>query len=344
MAKQSMAQLIRVGVFYDGNYFFHVSNYYAYQHARRARINIKGLHNFMRKKIAELENCEERYCQLVDLHYFRGRLSASEASSRDILYAERTFDDVLLREGITTHYLPLGSEGNEKGIDVWLALEAYELALHKNFDVIALITGDGDYVPLVRKLNTLGTRVAVFSWDYEFRDRFDNLRVTRTSQTLIDEVTYPVSVSQIIEDRAHRNSPEVRYLFVERAAPPVEPPERRPAPPTRPVEDLPEPEYVGEIRALKEGYGFLRHPEFGENLFFWSGELKNSDFSMLREGDVVAFDLGQNDRGPCAINVHLRPNGVPDSPEDFEDYDEDEDEDAIEGDLYEEEEELSSED
>ncbi len=40
----------------------------------------------------------------------------------------------LMSEGVTTHYLPLrnfGGRREEKGIDVWLALEAFELAIYK---------------------------------------------------------------------------------------------------------------------------------------------------------------------------------------------------------------------
>jgi hypothetical protein len=63
---------------------------------------------------------------------------AQEAEQRGVLLRERAFDDVLVREGVVTHYLPLGPEG-EKGIDVWLALEAYELAIYKRFDVSVLV-------------------------------------------------------------------------------------------------------------------------------------------------------------------------------------------------------------
>jgi hypothetical protein len=84
-------------------------------------------------------------------------MKAREAEERDILFQERVFEDVLMYEGVTTHYLPKGRDG-EKGIDVWLALEAFEMAIYKRFDVLVLIAGDGDFVPLARKLNTLGTR------------------------------------------------------------------------------------------------------------------------------------------------------------------------------------------
>ncbi|MGH7223463.1 MAG: NYN domain-containing protein, partial [Gemmataceae bacterium] len=208
-------RLTRIGIFYDGNFFFHVSNYYHYHHERRARVSISGLHAFVRQQVADCEKTDPRYCQIVDAHYFRGRLRAADAEDRDLLYKERVFDDVLVREGVTTHYLPLTREG-EKGIDVWLALEAYELAIYKRFDVVVLVVCDGDFLPLVRKLNTLGTRVMVLGWDFHFVDPNGNDRETRTAQVLLDEVTYPIMMHPIIEDRARQRDPLLNGLFVPR--------------------------------------------------------------------------------------------------------------------------------
>ena len=167
-------KLTRIGVFYDGNYFLHVSNYYAYHHERRSRISIAGLHEFVRQHIADEDDKDFALCQIVDAHYFRGRLSAQEASNEgNRLYYDRLFDDILMMEGVTTHYLPVRTvQGyrQERGIDVWMALEAFELTLHKQFDVVVLIASDSDFVPLVRKLHTLGVRVMVLTWDYEFYD------------------------------------------------------------------------------------------------------------------------------------------------------------------------------
>ena len=208
-------KLTRIGIFYDGNFFFHVSNYYHYHHETAARISIGGLHAFVRQQVADCEKSDPRYCQIVDAHYFRGRLRAADAEDRDLLYKERVFDDVLVREGVTTHYLPLTREG-EKGIDVWLALEAFELAIYKRFDVIVLVVCDGDFLPLVRKLNTLGTRVMVLGWDFRYLDPNSNERETRTAQVLLDEVTYPIMMHPIIEDRARLRDPLINGLFVPR--------------------------------------------------------------------------------------------------------------------------------
>lgn len=209
----SQGKLTRIGVFYDGNYFLHVSNYYKYSHPRKARISISGLHHFIRQEVAKAESTDPRYCQIVDAHYFRGRLNADEAKQRDQLYRDRQFDDILIREGVVAHHLPL-SQGGEKGIDVWLALEAFELAIHKRFDVSVLVAGDGDFLPLVRKLNTIGTRVMLAGWDFKFTDDKNVDRVTRISQSLLDEVTYPLMMHQEIDDRSRKDDPLVNGLFM----------------------------------------------------------------------------------------------------------------------------------
>ena len=125
--------------------------------------------------------------KIVDSHYFRGRLNATEAQQRgSVLYYDRVFDDILMSSGVTTHYSPLrsgsGGRKGEKGIDVWFALEAYESATLRSLDVVVLIASDGDYVPLVRKLHALGTKVVVLAWDFEFTTDNGSQRVTRTSQ------------------------------------------------------------------------------------------------------------------------------------------------------------------
>jgi cold shock CspA family protein/uncharacterized LabA/DUF88 family protein len=299
------ARLRRIGVFYDGNYFLHVSNYYNYVHDRKTRISIAGLHDFIRHKVAELEgdSTSYRHCQIVDAHYFRGRLAASEASQRgNQLYFDRVFDDILMHEGVTTHYLPVRSSAQgvryEKGIDVWLALEAFEQAFYKRFDVVVLIASDGDYVQLCRKLNTLGSSVLLLSWDFEFTDDFGNNRVTRTSQDLLNTVTYPVAMHELIDNRVSKDKYLINSLFV-----PKEPKSAAPR------EFAPSKEneagiHVSEILSMKTGYGFIKYPP--NNLFFHYQNLSGVDFNELRSGDKVQFEITQNEDGEdVAINVEL---------------------------------------
>jgi cold shock CspA family protein len=301
-------KLTRIGIFYDGNFFFHVSNYYHYHHERRARISIGGLHSFVRQQVADREGTDPRYCQIVDAHYFRGRLRAGDAEDRDLLFKERVFDDVLVREGVTTHYLPLTREG-EKGIDVWLALEAFELAIYKRFNVIVLVVCDGDFLPLVRKLNTLGTRVMVLGWDFRYVDQNGNDRETRTAQVLLDEVTYPVMMHTIIEDRARQRDALVNGLFVPRKEFSFATTAARPAP-VAPVGEAGE--EAGTIQNLKSGYGFIAPDRGGPNMFFFHLDVLDVDFLDLKAGDRVQYVIGQNDRGSCAKQVRrLTVSSVP---------------------------------
>lgn len=301
------SKLTRVGIFYDGNFFFHVSNYYHYHHERRARISIGGLHAFVRQQVAECEGTDARYCQIVDAHYFRGRLRAGEADDRDLLFKERVFDDVLVREGVTTHYLPLSRDG-EKGIDVWLALEAFELAVYKRFNVSVLVACDGDFLPLVRKLNTIGTRVMVLGWDFKYVDHNGNDRETRTAQVLLDEVTYPVMMHTIIEDRARQRDPLINGLFVPRKEFSFASSAARPPVPAAPVGAAGvEP---GSIQTLKNGFGFIAPERAGPNMFFFHLDVVDMDFLDLKVGDKVQYVIGQNDRGPCAKQVRRLTGGA----------------------------------
>ncbi len=317
--------LTRIGVFYDGNYFLHVSNYYNYSHERRSRIAISGLHQFIRNQVSEVEGVDVRLCQIVDAHYFRGRLNAHEASQRNNqLFYDRLFDDILMSENVVTHYLPVKSyQGarQEKGIDVWLALEAYELALYKKFDVTVLITADGDYVSLVRKLNTLGTRVMVLSWDFEYQNEDGEKMVTRTSQDLLEEVSYPVPMHELIDNRMRKNESLIHNLFVKQQLKPAtayasangagyansvpgdvltlsagmdgdgleyDPADRK----------------ISTIRSLKSGYGFINFPP--NNLFFHYTSLLDVDFNELQLDDQVEFRIGQNGEGKdIAVDVRL---------------------------------------
>lgn len=317
MALLNTSKLTRIGVFYDGNYFLHVSNYYAFNHPRNSRISLRGLHDFIRHQVGLKEATDTRLCQIVDSHFFRGRISANEAQQRgNLLYYDRVFEDILMWEGVITHYLPIRNSGGrreEKGIDVWMALEAYELTLLKQFDVVVLITSDGDYVPLVRKLNNLGARVMVLSWDFEFTDNEGKHIVTRTSQELLEEVTYPISMHELIENRALKNDVVVQNLFVKRdehaarqtvyssdvgfAGPAKTEPrvfkERATrAPEAAEQEEVSSERYESFILSLKNGYGFIKYPP--NNLFFHATDLTNADFPELQEGDPVEFAIGYN--------------------------------------------------
>lgn len=299
--KNSRKDLVRIGVFYDGNYFLHVSNYYNYFHPRKKRLNIAGLHEFIRNLVASEEEADSRNCQVIEAHFFRGRISAQEASQRgNQLYNDRVFDDILMSEGVVTHYLPIrprGGRREDKGIDVWLALEAFEQTFYKRFNVLVLITSDGDYVPLIRKVNSLGTKVMVLSWDFDYTDDQGREVTTRTSQELIREVTYPVAMHELINSGLKSKDRLTENLFTVQDFGQAKPMEK-------PVS----PEEIKQARvlSLNNGYGFIQYPP--NNLFFYYLDVVDGDFDELIEGDMVEFTISKNDRGQdVAKNVRKVP-------------------------------------
>lgn len=216
--KSDRKAMIRVAVFYDGGYLNEVSNFYKFYHPKQSRISIYGIHSYIRRQVSAFEQVDERRVQIVEAHYFRGRFSAEAANQAGKLKAERMFDDVLIRAGVVQHYLPVderSSRPQEKGIDVWLSLEAFDLAVHKKLDVVALLGCDGDYVPLIRKLNGIGTRVILLAWDFKYTMPDGSDRETRTSRALINEVTYPVMMHEVIDKATNDKENHLDILFID---------------------------------------------------------------------------------------------------------------------------------
>ncbi|WP_288670546.1 NYN domain-containing protein [uncultured Alistipes sp.] len=270
----------RIGVFYDGNFLLHASNYYNYIHPVKRRLSLGGLHNFIRHRVAEEEGIEPSKCQIAQAHYFRGRLNAAEAAQRgNQLYNDRVFDDILMSEGIQPHYLPLRNlqgKKEERGIDVWLSLEAYELAMTGRIDTVVLIVSDTDYTPLMRKLTGLGLRIMLFSWEFEYVNDDGVKMVTKTSHELLSLATYPVAMHDVINYGVQQNNPLISEMFV------------APDPSRQAREQTFE---TSEILSLKNGFGFIKYPN--NNLFFHYQDVVG-EFADLNVGDPVEFTIEQN--------------------------------------------------
>ena len=336
MSKAS-SKLTRVGVFYDGNYFLHVSNYYNYNHDRKRRLSIAGLHEFVRAKVAEEEGTEAHRCAIVEARYFRGRLPAKTASQKENrLYYDRVFSDVLMSEYVQSMHLPLRSSHGkyeEKGIDVLVAVEAMTLAALDQIDVLVLIASDGDYVPLVRKLPSLGVRTMVLSWNFEFEDSEGRLAVTRTSQDLLHWSTYPVDMVTIIEEPLEDEERLVEELFVSqdsRREENREPDGERSGEKVVYSED--EDPRTSTIMSLKNGFGFISFPD--NNLFFYHGDVEGVDFKTLRIGDEVTFTLAKNDKGEniakrVTLSTYAVGEGMDDDDDDDDDLDDGDDDDDL---------------
>ena len=156
---------LSIGVFIDGGYYAKINE--GFGEARE--VNLKALLNFITRKIAQDNKIEIRRFYLTECHYYRGRYRADDAKSRNLLYAERRFEDMLIENDVIFHYKHLRTNPKggviEKGVDTWFALDTYEMTLYREFDFVVLISGDADHEMLARKLKALKTHVILLTWD-----------------------------------------------------------------------------------------------------------------------------------------------------------------------------------
>ncbi|MDI3479347.1 MAG: hypothetical protein PWP68_1060 [Rikenellaceae bacterium] len=300
--------LIRLGIFYDGNYLLHVSNYYNYFHERRSRISMHGLHKYIKYYVSSIEDIDTKYVTITQSHYFKSRLSVKEVGNKqNQLFFDRLFDDVLMMENVVAHYHPVRNIQGikmEKEIGMNLALHAYEIASNNKIDLLVLVACDGDYVSLIKKINGLGIKVLLVSWDFEYTDDQNYLRMTKTSQDLIEEATYHLALNEIIDDPANKGNTFIEGLFVSKLDRRYDISQYFDEVVNEDLSTLESDNQMHEssILSLKNGYGFIKYPP--NNLFFHYQSVQDADFNELQIGDEVLFEIAKKDNGEeLAINV-----------------------------------------
>ena len=108
----------------------------------------------------------------------------------------------LLHAGIDTKFQPMSHSTNtEKGIDVAMAIKVLEVGLANTMDLAILVTGDGDFVPLVQALMKNSIQVAVAYFEYED----ENGRKSFCNERLKDACSFEVNINSLETDREYKN-------------------------------------------------------------------------------------------------------------------------------------------
>ena len=180
-----------IGIFIDGGYYAKINEGFAGTRS----VNLKGLLNFICKRISQEENIDRKRLYITECHYYRGRYRAEDARTRNLLLDERKFEDMLIENDVIFHYKHLrtapGGGVIEKGIDTWFALDTYEMTLFREFDYVVLISGDADHEMLARKLKALKTHVILLTWD--------PADTASTSRFLKEEVCTHIDMNRLVE-------------------------------------------------------------------------------------------------------------------------------------------------
>lgn len=161
------------------------------------RLNLQKLSKYIRECIADKFGLDASQCLITESHFFRGRFRMPDAKKKNRLEGERALEDILIDNDVVFHYKHIKEmeDGSikEKGIDVWFALETYELAMYRDFDFVVLITGDADHEMLVRKIKALKKQVVLLTWDVDRQ---------ATSPALKEEVTMHIDLDEIAKEDA----------------------------------------------------------------------------------------------------------------------------------------------
>ena len=144
-----MQGLFRIGVFYDGNHFNYAQNYF-YGNGY-GWISFQPFHRLLEDYIRKQIQGDYDY-KVVYAAWYQGLFSASNAEEKHLKLDRHRHHD-LMHAGIDTKFQPMSQTSNtEKGIDVAMAIDVLEVGLTDVIDLAILVTGDGDFVPLVRSL------------------------------------------------------------------------------------------------------------------------------------------------------------------------------------------------
>ena len=186
--------LCRIGVFYDGSYFTYARRHFYYDR-KIGWLDLKPFHILLENYIRTKEQ-GYTHCRVVHGAWFQGMFSAGQAAEKQLKTDRNLYHD-LMHAGVDPKFMPMPQSGaNEKGADVALAIDAMQVGLDGKIDIAVLVTGDGDFVPLVRALMKQGIRVmaAYFEYDHGDHKSFINER-------LLNVCNYSMNVTAMEKDK-----------------------------------------------------------------------------------------------------------------------------------------------
>jgi hypothetical protein len=189
--------ICRLGVFYDGSFFSYAQNYY-YHQRQLGWLHFPELHRFLEKYIGLREQGFASY-KVVYAAWHQGLFTSKEASA-DQLKRDRDRYHDMMHAGVDPKYLPMSQKHGEKGVDVALAVDALQVGLGRMIDVAVLVTGDGDFVPLVRALNKQGVRVLAAYFAFEAADGSKSF----INERLLTAANYGVDIDALGSSKEHK--------------------------------------------------------------------------------------------------------------------------------------------
>ncbi len=191
--------ICRIGVFYDGSFFAYARRYY-YQERDLGWLRYLPFHAFIEAFIAHKEQGYASY-RVVYAAWHQGLFTSKKATPEQLRFDRNQHHD-LMHAGVEPRYLPMSQTQGEKGTDVALAVDALQVGLDGKIDIAVLVTGDGDFVPLVRALNKQGVRVLGVYFEFQTKDG----KKSFINERLRSVVNYAVDVNALENDKEYKQA------------------------------------------------------------------------------------------------------------------------------------------
>ncbi len=147
-------------VYIDGDFFDRVK----YSLIGNSKVNIRTFAEGFARKI----DCDVR--RVYYFHALPYMSAESTTEEKEAYNGKQKFFDALRRNRIEVrlgHVIknidinPNRPDFQQKGVDIYLAIETLTDAFNRNMDELILISGDDDFVPLMERIKMLGIMVKV---------------------------------------------------------------------------------------------------------------------------------------------------------------------------------------
>jgi uncharacterized LabA/DUF88 family protein len=191
--------ICRIGTFYDGSFFAYAQRYY-YHERDLGWLRFQPFHAFIESFLAQKEQGYASY-KVVYAAWHQGLFTSKKATPEQ-LKSDRNLHHDLMHAGVEPKYLPMSQTQGEKGTDVALAVDALQVGLGGKIDIAALVTGDGDFVPLVRALNKQGVRVLGVYFNFKAKDG----KKSFMNERLLSVINYAVDINSLENDKEYKQA------------------------------------------------------------------------------------------------------------------------------------------
>lgn len=203
-----MDGILRIGVFYDGNHFNYAQNYFWGQN--EGWLSFQPFHKLLEEYV------RKRYqgyidCKVVYSAWYQGLFTSANSDEKKLKLDRRRHHD-LMHAGIESKFYPMSQSGQqEKAVDVAMAIDILQAGFDAIMDVAVLVTGDGDFVPLVRALMKRGINVIDVYFEYE-----DGERKSFSNERLKDVCNYAININGLKADKDFKSLFKSLFKHIEK--------------------------------------------------------------------------------------------------------------------------------